>query len=86
MTRLDQEADLIRMTRYYLDRSYYKEPHREEYYAAFQLACEFLDIPPHSGIALGVWEKIEERHLTDPEDRHGSAAAEGTPEDPEPRS
>ena len=32
MTRLDQEADLIRMTRYYLDRSYYKEPHREEYY------------------------------------------------------
>ncbi|MEE8537320.1 MAG: hypothetical protein V3S71_04885 [Acidobacteriota bacterium] len=86
MTRLDQEADLIRMTRYYLDRSYYKELHREEYYAAFQLACEFLDIPPHSGIALGVWEKIEERHLTDPEDRHGSAAAEGTPEDPEPRS
>jgi hypothetical protein len=86
MTRLDQEADLIRMTRYYLDRSYYAELRREEYYAAFQLACEFLQISPGSATALGAWEKIEQRHLGASEERPGNAAAEGQSNDHDPRS
>lgn len=63
MTELDRQADLIRMTRYYLDRSYYPSPGRAEYHAAFLLACEFLGIPPGSGTAQEAWERIRERHL-----------------------
>jgi len=64
MTELDRQADLIRMTRYYLDRSYYPHPGRAEYHAAFELACRFLEIPPASGAAREAWERICERHLS----------------------
>jgi hypothetical protein len=63
MTENDQIADLIRMTRYYLDRSYYRAPGRAEYYAAFTLACGFLGLSPGAGTALEAWERICDRHL-----------------------
>ncbi len=69
MTELDRQADLIRMTRYYLDRSYYPNPGTAEYHAAFLLACEFLSLSPASGTAREAWERIQDRHL------RGSAAA-----------
>ncbi len=85
MTRLDQQADLIRMTRYYLDRSYYPCPQREEYWAAFRLACEFLHIAPDSGTALDAWERLEERHLrSSGKDRPGDESP-GRREDPDSR-
>jgi hypothetical protein len=63
MTENDQVADLIRMTRYYLDRSYYPDPGRAEYYAAFTLACGFLGLSPAAGVAQEAWARILERHL-----------------------
>jgi hypothetical protein len=63
MTENDQIADLIRMTRYYLDRSYYRAPGRAEYYAAFTLACGFLGHDPAAGVAQEAWERICDRHL-----------------------
>lgn len=83
MTELDRQADLIRMTRYYLDRSYYPNPGLAEYHAAFLLACEFLDISPASGTAQEAWERIRERHLRGldpsggPPRRRGPRADEG---------
>lgn len=73
----DRVADLIRMTRYYLDRSYYPAPGRAEYYAAFTLACGFLGLDPAGGPALEAWERICARHLK--EDGGGREPTGGDP-------
>jgi hypothetical protein len=67
MTDVDRQADLLRMTRYYLDRSYYPNPGVEEYHAAFVLACEFLGVVAGSGLAQEAWERIRQLHLSPPE-------------------
>jgi len=69
MTDIDRQADLIRMTRYYLDRSYYPNPGVEEYHAAFSMACQFLDVPAGSGLAQETWKEIRRLHLVPPGNR-----------------
>jgi hypothetical protein len=87
MTELDRQADIIRMTRYYLDRSYYPDPGREEYFSAFVLACEFLGMAPDSGTAQEAWERIKARHLgPDGKQGAGGAGLEGGPEDRGPEN